>query len=178
MFFAVVREGTSKPRPGLPSFTLLQRVRTFPLRARDLVYFPLEQLPSSIMGLVETSLEVVKLATKLATPELVQTATRANIEALELSGKNLELHRVAEELKARVKELETKLALVGEVFRDGDLVFREGELRGYCSRCWDVEHKLVHVVGIDRGRGAGHGNGCPECKTFFFHGHATNPRMK
>jgi hypothetical protein len=76
------------------------------------------------MGLVETSLEVVKLATKLANPELVQTATKANIEALELSGRNLELHKAAEELKAGVKELEAKLALVGEVFRDGDLVFR------------------------------------------------------
>jgi hypothetical protein len=93
-------------------------------------------------------------------------------------GKNLELHKTAEELEARVKELEAKLALVGEVFRDGDLVYREGELRGYCSRCWDVEHKLVHVVAIDRGRGQGRGNGCPECKNFFWHGHATNPRMK
>lgn len=130
------------------------------------------------MGLVETSLEVVKLATKLANPELVQTATKANIEALELSGKNLELHKDAEELRNKVKELEAQLALTGEVFRHGDLVFREGEQRGYCSRCWDVEHKLIHIVMIDKGKGQGMGNGCPQCKTFFWAGHGQNPRMK
>src|SRR5271157_4207302 len=115
------------------------------------------------MGLVETSLEVVKLATKLANPELVQTATKANIEALELSGKNLELHKNAEELKNKVKELEAQLALTGEVFRDGDLVFREGERGGYCSRCWDFEHKLIHIVQMDKGKGQGVGSGCPQC---------------
>ena len=44
-----------------------------------------------------------------------------------------------------VKELEAQLALVGEVFREGDLVFREGELRGYCSRCW--ERRLYRHMG-------------------------------
>jgi hypothetical protein len=95
------------------------------------------------MGLLESSLQVVKIATAMANPELLQAATRANIEALDLSTKNLELHKQAGELETRVKELEAQLALVGEVFSEGDLVFREGELRGYCSRCWDVEHKLV-----------------------------------
>src|SRR6202795_4991733 len=103
------------------------------------------------MGLIDTSLEVLKLASKIANPELVQAATRANIEALELSGKNLELRQRAEELENQVKELKAQLLLTGEVFREGDLVFREGDLvfregeqRGYCSRCWDVERKLVH----------------------------------
>jgi hypothetical protein len=45
------------------------------------------------MGLIDTSLEVLKLASKIANPELVQAATRANIEALELSSKNLELRQ-------------------------------------------------------------------------------------
>ena len=130
------------------------------------------------MGLLETSLEIVKLATKLANPELVQTATKANIEALELSSKNLEFHKNVEYLKGRVKELEAQLALTGEVFRDGDLIFREGERGGYCSRCWDVEHKLVHIVQMDKGKGLGAGPGCPQCKTFFWFGHVQNPRMK
>ena len=43
------------------------------------------------MGVLESSMEVVKLAGKIANPELVQAATKANVEALELSHKNLEL---------------------------------------------------------------------------------------
>jgi hypothetical protein len=130
------------------------------------------------MGLLESSLKVLKLATQIANPELVQAATQANIEALELSGKNLELRKQAEELENQVKELKAQLALTGEFFRDGDLVFREGEQRGYCSRCWDVEHKLVHIVHMDNGSGRGGRNGCPQCKTFFSFGHVGNPRMK
>jgi hypothetical protein len=129
------------------------------------------------MGLVETSLEVVKLATKLANPELVQTATKANIEALELSGKNLELHKYASDLENKVKALEAQLALTGEVFRDGDYVYREGEGGAYCSRCWDVDHKLVHIINMDKGKGFGFGLGCPQCRTFT-HRYGFNPRMK
>jgi len=51
-------------------------------------------------------------------------------------------------LPPAVKELEDKPALVGEVFREGDLVFREGELRGYCSRCW--ERRLYRHMGSFR----------------------------
>jgi hypothetical protein len=129
------------------------------------------------MGLIDTSLEIVKLASKIANPELVQAATRANIEALELSSKNLELRQRAEELENQVKELKAQLLLTGEVFREGDLVFREGEQRGYCSRCWDVERKLVHIVSMGAGGRNGH-NGCPQCKTFYNFGHVGNPRMK
>ena len=45
------------------------------------------------MGLLETSLEVVNLAAKVANPELVQAATQANIEALQLTAKNLEMQK-------------------------------------------------------------------------------------
>ena len=57
------------------------------------------------MGVVETSLEVLKLATKIANPSLVQAATKANIEALEISGKNLALHKQVSELENKVKEI-------------------------------------------------------------------------
>jgi hypothetical protein len=129
------------------------------------------------MGLLETSLEVVRLAGKIANPELVQAATKANIEALELSGKNLELQKKIGDLEARVSELEAKLRLTGEVFREGDFVFLEGELKGYCSRCWDVDRRLVHIIRMDRGPGRGIGSACPECKTATY-GSAQNPRKK
>lgn len=130
------------------------------------------------MSLLDSSLQVVKIAAAMANPELLQAATKANVEALELSTKNLDLHKNAEELKNKVKELEAQLALVGEVFRDGDLVFHEGERGGCCSRCWDVEHKLVHIVQMDKGNRPGTGHGCPHCKTFYGDWRAQNPRMK
>jgi hypothetical protein len=129
------------------------------------------------MGLLETSLEVVKLAAKVANPELVQAATKANIEALELSTKNIELHKRAGELESRVKELEEQLKLVGEVFREGDFVYRNEDPRAHCSRCWDFEHRLIHIIMLDKGAGRGMGPGCPQCKTFTHGGLGRNPRM-
>ena len=129
------------------------------------------------MGLLETSLEVVKLATRVANPELVQAATRANIEALELSAKNLALQKQVTELGMKITELEQKLTLTGEVFREGDFVFQEGDPIGCCSRCWDAERKLIHIIDMDRGSGRGMGWGCPECKTLP-KGRARNPHMR
>jgi len=129
------------------------------------------------MGLLESSLEVVKLAGKLANPELVQAATQANIEALAVSTKNLELQKQVTELEARVNDLQEKLKLTGEVFREGEFVYREGEPRGYCSRCWDVERRLVHIITMDAGQGRGMKPGCPQCKTLTW-GRGQNPRMR
>ena len=127
------------------------------------------------MGLLESSLEVVKLAGKLANPDLVLAATKANIDALELSTKNIELQKKITELENHEKELLAKLTLTGEVFREGEFVYRDGEPTGYCSRCWDVDHRLVHIITMDSGRGLR--PGCPQCKTFTY-GHAQNPRMR
>src|SRR5437879_682425 len=98
------------------------------------------------MGLLESSLEVVKLAGKIANPELVQAATQANIEALEVSTKNLALQKQITELETQLKGLEAKLKLTGEIFREGDYVFLDTDPMGFCSRCWDVDRRLVHIV--------------------------------
>jgi hypothetical protein len=128
------------------------------------------------MGLLESSLEVVKLAGKIANPELVQAATQANLEALEVSTKNLQLQKQVTDLETRVKDLEAKLKLTGEVFREGEFVYLEGEPRGFCSRCWDVDRRLVHIITMHSGA-QGMRPGCPQCKTFTW-GRAQNPRMK
>ncbi len=127
------------------------------------------------MGLLETSLEVVKLAAKVANPELVQAATQANIEALQLSAKNLEMQKKMSELEAQAQELEEKLALTGRVFREGGFVYIEGDLEGLCSRCWDVDRKPVHIIQMHFGKD-GVKPGCPECKTAMWHHPPPNPR--
>jgi hypothetical protein len=49
---------------------------------------------------------------------------KANVEALEVSGRNLELQKKLGELEAVVKDLEAKLTLTGQVFRRGDFVYK------------------------------------------------------
>ncbi len=133
-------------------------------------------LKGDVMGLLETSLEVVKLAGKLANPELITAATKANIEALELSNSNLELQKKVTDLGDLVRELDAKLKLTGDVFREGDYVFLEGDPKGFCSRCWDVDRRLIHIVTLELGSGQGRRHGCPQCKTMT-PGRALNPRM-
>lgn len=127
------------------------------------------------MGLLDSSMEVMKLAGKIANPELVQAAMKANVEALELSSKNLELQRKATQLEAQVGDLQAKLKLTGEVFHHQSLVFREGDNDAYCSRCWDVDRNLIHVIRMNQSSGVG--RGCPECKTSVL-AILPNPRMK
>ena len=119
-------------------------------------------------------MEVLKLAGKIANPELVQAATKANVEALELSMKNLELQKSVTELERKMAELEAKLVLQGEVFRHRDIVFREGDPDPCCSRCWDAEHRLIHLL---RG-GMGVQIKCPECKNTLVGNWCVNPRME
>lgn len=126
------------------------------------------------MGLLESSMEVLKLAGKIANPELVQAATKANIEALELSTKNLELQKNISELQREISELGAKLVLQGEVFRYRDFVFRESDPDPCCSRCWDVERRLVHVMH----GGLGVQVRCPECKNTSIGNYCANPRME
>jgi hypothetical protein len=131
------------------------------------------------MGLLDSSMEVVKLAGKIANPELVQAAMKANVEALELSQKNLELQKKATQLETQVSDLEAKLKLTGEVFRapeNTSVVFLEGDPTGFCSHCWDVDHQLIHIIRMNNPNHAG--LGCPHCKTMLLNRSVQNPRMK
>ncbi|MGC2473547.1 MAG: hypothetical protein WA485_04380 [Candidatus Sulfotelmatobacter sp.] len=131
------------------------------------------------MGLLETSLEVVKIAGKLANPELIQAATKANIEALELSKQNLELQKRATALDDKIRELDDKLKLTGVVFRapeNASVVFLEGDPTGFCSHCWDAERRLIHIIRMNNANHSG--LGCPHCKTMLLNRSVQNPRMK
>jgi hypothetical protein len=127
------------------------------------------------MGFLDTSLEIMKLAGKIANPELVQAVTKANIEALELSQANIDLQKIVSALQNQVADLEGKLKLTGEVFRDSGFVYLEGDPDGFCSRCWEVDHKLVHIIQMHVGKD-GVKPACPECKTAMWHHPPPNPR--
>jgi hypothetical protein len=75
------------------------------------------------MGLLETTMELAKIAGQVANPELVREAMKANVEALELSRENLELQKRVTELEGTIARLQSKSDLTARVYRLGCYVF-------------------------------------------------------
>jgi hypothetical protein len=67
------------------------------------------------MGIVENSLEVVKLAAKFANPELIERVTALNEQVLELSTKNVEFQQEVFRLEKKLVQAKEKLSLIGDV---------------------------------------------------------------
>jgi Zn finger protein HypA/HybF involved in hydrogenase expression len=113
------------------------------------------------MGLVDTTVELAKFAGKLANPELVQMALKANVEALAVSKENLELQMKVAALERRLALLTAKRNIENKVHREAGLVILGDELEPYCSHCWDAQQKLIHLVlknGLPK---------CPACDTVY-----------
>jgi len=121
------------------------------------------------MGLVETTIEVTKLPGKLANPELLQEATKANTEALAMSRENLELHKKVMHLEAQIQQLQARADVTARVFRNGGFVFLEGDPDPHCSKCWDENRKLIHIA-------RGFGSVCPLCKNTHYFDIPVNPK--
>jgi hypothetical protein len=118
------------------------------------------------MGIVQDSLQVVKVAARLANPELLERVTALNEQVLELSTKNVEFQEQVFRLEKELQEANDKLHLIGEVERRDDFVYLKGETAPSCPRCFDVDRRLVHIVET-RDPKMGIHPLCPECKTFF-----------
>jgi hypothetical protein len=97
------------------------------------------------MGLLDTTMEMAKLAGTLANPELVQEAMKANKEALELSRENLELQKRVAALEEQLRAFHAQEDLSKMLFRNGDYVYREGDPIAHCPRCWDARRQLIHL---------------------------------
>jgi hypothetical protein len=122
------------------------------------------------MGLLDTTMELAKLAGTIANPELVQEALKANKEALELSRENLELQKRIVELEERMRQFQAQAELSAKLFRNGKYVYKDRDPTPLCSRCWDVNRKPVHIFFT-----LGTGLHCPECKTRFNEPPMDNP---
>ena len=99
--------------------------------------------------------------------ELKNVETKSKlIEALK------QAQKLAEELEkkdSRIKELEQLLTTKPKVVKDGSAYYEcdaAGKAKGdpYCTRCWEVDHKLVHIHQM-QGSGMMRGTSqCPECE--------------
>ncbi len=97
------------------------------------------------MGLLDTTMEVARLAGQVANPQLVQEAMKANKEALELSRENLELHKRIVDLEAKMRDLQAHDDLMSSLYRLDGILFRDNDPEPYCPVCWDADRKLIHL---------------------------------
>ncbi len=120
------------------------------------------------MGVLQDSLEVVKLAGRIANPELLEKVTSLNEQILEVSSKNVELQQKVSMLERELQEATAKLHLMGRVQRRDGFIYHEDEPDPCCSHCFDSERILIRIVEAHNPK-AGHGSSpyCPRCKTHF-----------
>lgn len=116
------------------------------------------------MSIVQDSLELVKIAGQIANPELVERVMKLNAQVIDLSAQNLEFQQRMFQLESELQRSQDKLKLIGEVERRGGFIYRKDATEPCCSRCFDVDRKLVHIV-VTRTRDMGIHATCPECKT-------------
>ena len=125
------------------------------------------------MGLLDTTMEMAKLAGKFANPELVQEAQKANAEALVISRENLELQKKVMELESRVKELQAQQDVIEKVFRLRGFVFFEGDPHPQCPECWDADRKLIDMMVSPAGWPF---PACPKCKNTIYRDIPSSPK--
>jgi seryl-tRNA synthetase len=120
------------------------------------------------MGIVQDSLEVVKLAGKFANPELVERVTKLNEQVLELSSKNVELQEKVFSLVKELQDAGQKLNLIGNIKRRNGFIYHEGEPEPCCAHCFDTEKVLIRIIEKhDLHSMSGSTPFCPRCKNSF-----------
>ena len=117
------------------------------------------------MSLLDTTMEVAKLAGKIANPELVQEAMKANMEALELSRENLEMQRRITELEMQRDEFQAQLDLRKHLYTSGGYLYLDGDPNPRCLTCWEHSGKLISVPpdAVD------FAPQCNVCKNYLYH---------
>lgn len=118
------------------------------------------------MGIVQDSLEVVKLAGRFANPELIERVSKLNEQVLELSSRNVEFQQRVFQLEKELQLANERLHLIGGVERKHDYIYEKGQTEPCCPRCYDVDRRIVHVIET-RDPKIGIHPYCPQCKTGF-----------
>ena len=110
----------------------------------------------------ETDLSLEKAEAKLKLAELMSSLADAKVSMAETQAL---LEKKDREIKALQEALEVKKKLV----RYRDSYYESDESRNptgdpYCSKCWEVDHKLVHINQHPQNRA---NSVCPACKNIY-----------
>lgn len=119
------------------------------------------------MGVYSTVKETIKDAVSIAQQsdniQLYKSILDAYNAAIELMSENAEL-------KERIKELEAQKAVEGTLEYNSNaywIIKEDGFIDGpFCSRCWDVEKKLVRLH-VKRIKDSARVTKCPNCKSIL-----------
>lgn len=128
---------------------------------------------STVVGLVNGTIGLLKQAKELAKSsddtDLKEKLGELQDQFLELKDKVLDLKQENDDLRSKLQYAQAKLKMFGEVIRIGQFVyFKDGDDQApCCSRCFDVDRTMVHIVDMYAPGGIGRRPCCPACKTAF-----------
>jgi len=114
------------------------------------------------MSLYDGLKDALSIASKIKNKDLIQNLIDVQQQALDMQNENFEL-------KSRVKELEDTKDLENRIIRQPcAFVMLSGDSSNtcFCSRCWDVNRKLVQVRIIHNNFGQFE---CPECNNVDYY---------
>ena len=105
--------------------------------------------------------DIVDLLKKGSTIEAQEKIMELREAAIELQEENIEL-------KQQVKELNEILEKKNNMKFLTPFYYAEGDDVPHCPRCWEVDHKAVHLP-APFNSGSGPSYTCPECDTSIVH---------
>jgi hypothetical protein len=121
------------------------------------------------MGYYENIRELISIAQKADNIDLYRRILDLQAEIQEMASKLLEREDTIRTHEATIAELEEKFALKDRlVFYSGSYFLTDEhgrpEGRAFCARCWEVDHRTIHVHQDPRARQV---SVCPECKATY-----------
>jgi regulator of replication initiation timing len=109
------------------------------------------------MSIVDNVKDVAKIVKQIDNIELYKKILDLQAEAMKLVGENTELKNEIRSLKEKLSLKETLKFRYNVYWRVKDDSKEEGP---FCSKCWDTEEKLVHMIIKDDDSWAR----CPACR--------------
>jgi hypothetical protein len=113
------------------------------------------------MGLIENLKEAADLAKKVGDINLYR-------QIVELEGEVIELTRKMRSVEEENENLKHALDVKKDVQFKAPFYYAADDESPYCPKCWEVDHKLVHVPKGMHTLG-GYMYGCPNCKSNYLH---------
>lgn len=91
------------------------------------------------MSIVSNAKEIADIVKKLGDIELYR-------KIVELEGEIIELTRTNHTLELRVQELSSKLRFAEQLTFKEPFYYAEGDPVPFCPKCWEGDHKTIHLV--------------------------------